>query len=214
MDKDYNVRLDRIPLALSRLNEAIDELLELCDDLDAEVRYNTIELFMDIKTEKTEEAICRLLHDSNELVRTTCLEVLGSWKDSGKEQSVLQMLNDSSWLVRSAAIIAIGDMGILSAVKTLENPLPVSDDEEKVRIYYALYKLGKYDYLSLFLDGLFHDFYRVRCATANLSVDLVDERNKSFILNTLLQRLQTEETVAARSSMQGAIEDLREMMPK
>lgn len=211
MSQDYNVKLDRISSVCTSLHEAIDELLVLCDDPDDEVRYRTLELFFDVKNEKIEETVCRLLRDGSELVRVTCLEVLGAWGDASKEQYVLQMLTDESELVRSAAIVAIGDLRIFTAVETLEKMLPTCGEEEEVRIYYALYKLRKYEYLSLFLDGLFHEFYRIRCATANLAVDLIDKNNKDFILNLLLQKIQTEETVAAKSSIEGAIATIREI---
>ncbi len=211
MSDDYNEKIDTIPVVFSRLNEAIDEMLSLCSDADSEVRYRTIELFVGIRTEKIEDAVCNLLQDSDELVRTTCLEVLGAWKDASKEQYIFAMLNDDSELVRSAAIVAIGDMLLFEATEMLEKLLPSCGDEEKVRIYYALCKLGKCDYLPLFLNGLFHEYYRIRCATANMSVDIVDKNNMNFIMNILLQRLATEETVAAKSSISGAIEAIQEM---
>jgi len=211
MSQDYNEKLDVIPLVFSRLNESVDELIALCVDTDKEVRYTTIELLAGVKTQKIEDTVCTLLHDSDELVRTTCIEVLGSWNDTSKAHHVVDMLKDNSELVRSTAIVAIGDMGISTASELLKKMLPSCGEEEEPCIYYALYKLGKHEYLPLFLDGLFHDFYRVRCATANLSVNITNEKNQSFIINVLTQKLKTEETVAAKSSIQGAIETIQEM---
>lgn len=212
MNKDYSNKIDNVTATFSRLNETIDEMLSFCSDHDSEIRYRTIELFLGIRTDKIEDAVCSALKDRDELVRTTCLEVLGAWNDSSKAHYVLAMLNDDSELVRSAAIITIGDMKLSTASEKLKELLPSCGDEERVRVYYALYKLGKYDYLPLFLNGLFHEYYRIRCATANLSVDLANKKNINFINNILTQRLATEETVAAKSSIKGAIEAIQELM--
>ena len=212
MNKDFSNKIDSITSAFLRLNEIIDEILSFCSDKDSEIRYRTIELLLEIRTDKFENAVCSALKDRDELVRTTCLEVLGAWNDSSKAHYVLAMLNDDSELVRSAAIIAIGDMKLFTASEKLEALLPSCGDEEKVRIFYALYKLGKHDYLPLFLNGLFHEYYRIRCATANLSVDIANKNNMNFITNILNQRLSTEETVAATSSINGAIKAIQELM--
>lgn len=211
MAQHYNPKLDEIPLVSSRLWDAVRELVTLCDDQDREVRCRTVELFSDIRTKQIEECVCRLLKDEDELVRVACLEVLGDWEDAMFEDEVLSMLKDSSELVRSAAIVAIAHIGICGAIDVLISMLETSENEEEVRIYYALCQLGKSEYFPLFLNGLYDSFYRIRCATTNLLTNLITEFNKKLVLSMLSERVLAEESRAAKTTMESAISYINEL---
>jgi hypothetical protein len=90
----------------------------------------------------------------------------------------------------------------------MEDRLPVAGDEERVCLLYALYELGVRDVLSEFLVGLRHDFYRVRCATANLSCQLADASNRDDIVSALRTALERETSAAARTTIEDALADL------
>lgn len=204
MDKNYNSKLDDIPLISSRLWDAVEELVLLCSDQDREVRCRTIELFSDIRTKKIEECVCGLLKDEDELVRVACLDILGDWEDAVFEDEVLSMLKDPSELVRSTAIVAIAHIEIHNAIDVLIEMLDDCEEEE-VRIYYALCCMGRNEYFPLFLNGVYHSFYRIRCATTNLLTNLVTEFNKDLILNVLSEKILSEESRAAKTTMESAI---------
>jgi len=58
----------------------------------------------------------------------------------------------------------------------------------------------------MFLNGLFHDLYLIRCVVSNLIGDLVTENNKALILNLLGKVLEDEESEAVQSSIKNAID--------
>ena len=59
-------------------------------------------------------------------------------------------------------------------------------------------------------NGLFHPFYRIRCATANLILDIVNKEKKDFLINLLSEVLKNEKTEAAKSSIENSMNLLKE----
>jgi len=151
----------------------------------------------------------RAIDDRDELVRATANEIAADEKlFELKEELLRTFRRDRSPLVRSTAAVALGDLGVSEASKALRASLRTADDEERVRIYYALAQLGIAEYFDLFLNGLSHDYYRVRCATANLATNIAGGRNTRRIRASAQDALKRETTVAARSSLKGLLQDL------
>jgi len=192
---------------------SIERLLELSRDEDWEVRCNAIEKISEFPmifcTDKIKERIRQGLLDINELVQSSCVEVLGQWKDVQSIDKIINCLKDESFVVRIAAAEAIGIFGDSSKVKYLEEYLlQVTDDNEQVFGYFGLFLLGKYHYLENLLESLSSDYYRTRCAVANMLISCVDTKNKQKILNNLRQALTQEKTRAAYSSIKNAIKEI------
>lgn len=203
---NINDRLELIDTRCSSLGSEFSGLITLSNDADQEVRYRSLECLGDILS----GAIGRIregLADPDEIVCTTCLEILGGIRDRSVFNEIACLLKSESALVRSAAAIAIGDLrqaegvGILQLCLASEN-----DDEVKVSIYSALYELGVASYLNDIFGSLLNsNFYRARCAAANLLVKISDDDNRERILRELHKAASSEETVAGISSISDAI---------
>jgi HEAT repeat protein len=175
-----------------------------------DVRIEALEALSDCRFDLDIESIMRkAIHDRNELVRVTAIEIAGDHKlKSIQDEITGRLTSDRSWLVRSAAAVALGDMSVLGARKILEDRIGLAGEEERVGLYYALVKLGVRRFLAPLLQGLGNDFYRIRCATANLMPRLVDKRNKRLFIRRLREALDHEETLAARSSLESTLKEL------
>lgn len=202
--------LTEIEDALREIDFLTKKLLGLSASEEPEVRLRSIEILQYIRRPYIENRIIESLSDDDELVRATCAEIIGSWKDRRYAANLIRQINDESWVVRSAIVIALAEIGVVSAIDVLEHRLRDAYDEERIALYFALCKLGRSQYLPLFLNGLFHEFYRIRCATANLSARIVTPANRGLILNLLSAVLKEESTKAAISSIQNAIIEINE----
>lgn len=122
---------------------------------------------------------------------------------------ILSLLNDKDWMVRAEAAVTLANLGVNNSVRRIEKAILSSNKEEKVRYFYSLTKLGKFWYLALFLNNLFHEYYRIRCATVNLCSSIINEYNKDFIKNLLLCVLQNEKSEAVKSSIACALKKMK-----
>ncbi len=109
--------------------------------------------------------------------------------------------------MRSAAATALGDLRLVAGRAVLESCLASEKNEEvRVAIYSALYELGAVSFLNDIFESLLNsDFYRVRCAAANLLVKISNNDNRERILRELHRAASSEETVAGTSSIADAI---------
>lgn len=208
---DSEKKIAEIESATNLLSDKLTRLLELAMDSDSEVRYRALESFDLIGFP---EVFCKVrdgLNDPDTLVRTTALEILGQVRDEKSLKAIEFSLEDESSLVRGAAALALGQFGLDDVCDILKRRLLVEDDDEViVPIQAALYTLGQESYLENLLDGLDNDYYRVRCATANLLASIANTRNKDKILNALNFALEKEETAAAASSLKSTISSIVE----
>jgi len=205
---DSETTLQQISGLCASVFRDVDALIAWSHDADEEVRLRALETFFHLRTPESETCVRNALSDEDDLVRTTALEILAHWKDEKERGKILELFDDASDIVRMAAIVAVGDIGILEAKERLLQMTITCGDEERIRICYALVKLGMPEFFRNLCDGLNDDFYRVRCATANLLVELTDSRNKAVILRKLQEALSRETTVAAASTMKAAIKDI------
>jgi HEAT repeat protein len=175
-----------------------------------DVRIEALEALSDCAFDLDLEALVRkAIHDRDELVRVTAIEIAGDHALKSLEAEIIRRLkSDRSWLVRSAAAVALGDMFAVEVRKILSDRIHLAGEEERVGLYYALVKLGGRKYLIPFSQGLGHNLYRIRCATANLIPGMVNKQNRRFLIRLLREALDREETVAARSSLKNTLAEL------
>lgn len=201
-------KLDTVDILNEKIEDSVDKLLALCNDENEEVRYRALEALQCVKNIETEKTVYKCLEDQDELVRTSSLEILGYWGEKKNEDRIFMFLTDNSPLVRSAAAISLGQIGSQKYSDEIIEMLKTSESEDKVGLYYYLCRVGRHEYLTAFLNGLLDSFYRIRCATANLLIDLVDEHNIDFVINFLKLLYKKEKTEAAKSSIKNAINEL------
>lgn len=105
----------------------------------------------------------------------------------------------------------MADLNHHASIDNLTLALGKTDDETDVSLYYALYRLGQKEYFEKILKCIKHDFYRIRCAMANLVVDLVTPNNKSRILEVLTtDQLKVEDSTAAEEAITNSISMIEE----
>ncbi len=201
-------KLDSIENLSLKIEDSIEKLLDLCGDENEEIRYRALGELQNVKSIETESMVYKSLEDPDELVRATGLETLGYWKEKKAEDIIFVSLTDKSPLVRSAAAISLGQIGSKKYFNKIIKMIETADSEDRIGLFYYLCIIGRNEYLSLFLNGLFDSFYRTRCATANLLIDLVDQNNINFLLNFLNLVNKEEKMESVRSSIKSAISKL------
>jgi len=190
-------------------SQNIIRLLELSHDSDEEVRHRSIEAFGSF--EPTEAILSRVregMNDEDEIVRTMSIELLGDWEDVDSIEKLYLALDDEIEIVRAAALTSLGQMGRKDIIGVVEEKYPDFDGIEKVSAAMALYSLGKKQYLNDLFSLLDDDYYLIRCRTANLLCDFVDEQDKAKVIEKMEFALAIEKTVAAASSLSNAIAEL------
>ena len=202
--------LQEIEALPSKRRRSLRRLLQLADHRDEEVRFRAIERLGEYPSETVIRRLHAGLEDTDELVRIACLEILGDWRDEASIDLVTKCLDDDDELVRCAAADALGDIGNTRSVRVLEPRIAEASDRERMSLYAALCELGREKYFERLLNLLKSEDYRTRCAVANTIWQFVNESNKKKVLEKLLESLEVEDTIAARSSIEEAIEDLIE----
>jgi HEAT repeat protein len=126
-------------------------------------------------------------------------------------QPLRKALLDRSPLVRSYAASAIGVLEDHSARTILyQRLLKERSPRARVGLLHGLFRLGDKQQLWALVALLESKSYRVRCAVANTLADLpLTLAEKRDVVRHLNQRLKSETTVAARSSFESALKQLK-----
>jgi len=203
-----SLEMQKIHEARKAIGAALDALVRMNSKANPEVRVAALEALSETAVD-IETHVRNAMQDRDELVRTTAVELAGEQRLVNLKQEIVRRFrSDRSWLVRSAAAVALGDLGLPDARTPLLERIERSCEEERVRIYYALVRLGGRKFLKPFLEGLNDPFYRIRCATANLLPALVVKSDRRRIVKLLTDALHGEQTDAARSSLRNALEQI------
>ena len=201
--------LGRIRAAQDAIRESVEDLAVMMSNKNYDIRMEALEALATCDSQMLEIQVRKAIRDSHELVRTTAMEIAEEKRLVAVQGEILRQLrSEKSWLVRSAAAIALAEMNAVDSISVIEKMLVRANKEERFKLYYALAKLGRLEYLPSFLGGLFHNCYRIRCATANLLSGIVDGPNKDFVRHLLNDALKREKTVAARESLKDALKEL------
>lgn len=205
-------KLEEIELIISEEEYGFERLVQLSNDSNCEVRLRAIEALYPFSD--TPQVIVRAresIKDPDELVRITGLELLGDWREMSSLPDIISCLKDDEWLVRANAAITLGKLGDKAAIDAIEAKLDdVSNDEELLRYYIALWCLGEKPYRKKALDFLKNPNYRIRCAVANLLVDCEGYLDRKNFVKELDNALKKEKTEAVRSSIRNALENFHQ----
>lgn len=184
-------------------------LLPLTENPDEEIRFKALEALWGYTGDAVLNAVVNRLKDDDELVRISAVEALGEMRDRRGKQHLMDALTDVEEIVRREAAEGLGKLGDASAVPVLQAFLQKeTSSAAKVGFYVGLHLLGAEFHLKSLLNLLKDPSYRVRCSISNCVLDLVNEENKKLIIKALDAALRRETTVAARSTLQSALEEL------
>lgn len=198
-------KLDKIRDLVLQIQEATKLLVKFSNDANSGVRFDAIEAFCKLNPLESKACFLQALSDPNELVRVSALEGLGGLHEKIPHDKIAKLLSDKSTLVRGTAAICLAEVGAIETEFLIKKNIEKAEDEEKAAYFFSLCKFGKIEYFLPFINFLFHDFYRIRCAVANLLPELVSESNASYILNFLMVQSKREPTKAAKSSIVNSI---------
>lgn len=184
-------------------------LLPLTGNSDEEIRCKSLEALWGYAGDDVLNAVVGRLKDNDELVRISAVETLGEMRDSRGRQHLVDALTDEDEIVRREAAEGLGKLGDASAIPVLQAFLQnETSSTAKVGFYVGLYLLGAEFRLMSLLNLLKDPSYQVRCSVANRVLDLVDKENEKLIIKSLNAAFIRETTVAARSTLQSALEEL------
>lgn len=188
---------------------AVGLLIPALKDHHYEVRYIAAETLGAFKSTKSIRPLINSLDDKDAIVRLNAAESLGRLKARKAIPQLIELLDDPDELVRGYAAEALGELGSKHLIPILEKKLKLEKrNAAKLRILEALYKLGDQSKLAAILQMLKAKNYRVRCATASILREIVNDENTKEIIQTLKASLQKEPTIAAKSSIIGSIREI------
>lgn len=122
------------------------------------------------------------------------------------------MLKDKSYLVRSYAIEMLGNIKDYDSIKLIKARLKTKNNEEKIRVYYALYMLGKKGYMRKLYKSLNDTYYIVRIAVVNLLFQL-SNHSKSNVVKHLKKRLKIEDVRSVKIAIKETITNITNDTP-
>jgi len=171
------------------------------------IRVDALELTADL-LDSLIKKMADSLKDKDELVQISIIEAINQALLSiiDLKPKIRELLYSSRWLVRAYAAEILGDLKDTSSKNILKGMLENATVEEKIRIYYALYKMEEETYLGKLFNCLDHEYYRVRMASAALLEKLINTHNKDKIFKQLKSRLLKEEEPIVANRLKDIIE--------
>lgn len=216
-NKDYRIRESALEsLAEIGRDKAIPYLMKALDDKNHFVKVRAIEYLQQFRVKKAANKLIELLKKAKDAL--LCTDILEYLADIGHKKAIpiiREMLKSKNSLVRGYAAQALGDLKDNDSLNLLQRL--VSQERSgncKVRIYYALYRLGENKILSEIIKRLDSGEYRVRCVTAYILADLTNKSNFSKILKLLKDAYKREKNVAVRSSLKENISKINRRFSK
>lgn len=201
--------------ALRRVSEwpvrsLVGRVEALLDDRRAEVRYEAAQTIGELLrgSGRAPDALVRHVDDRAPLVRVAAIEALGDIGERRGAAHIQARLLDRDPLVRAYAGAAIGALrprwarAVLTKAAAKER-----SSRARVGLYEGLFLSGDRRALHPILALLRSRQYRVRCAVANTVAGLaLDREAATAALDVLETALASEPTVAAKSSLERAID--------
>lgn len=190
-----------------------DGIATALTDRSVEVRYEAAEVLgcLLANRRRAPRALLRAATDRNSLVRTCVAEALGDIGDPAATPALKRLLRDRHPVVRSYAASSLATVAGIRARPLLLRA--ASRDRSSLALvghYGALVATGDQAYVDPLIRLLGSRQYRVRCASANTLADLplqADDRTRA--IRALQATLAIEPTIAARSTIEGVLRDLR-----
>lgn len=207
-DDDDSIRLTAVEnLSMFSDKEAAKNLLiKLTSDKDYEMRKVALESLSRFSGDDVFEAITSRLKDLDWLVRITAVELLSSFGATRSSSYLELALKDKNEFVRGTAAEALGRLNVPNAISALEEGIKREHRNwARLGYYVGLCLSGQRNYLDSIIRLLKNKSYRLRCAAASSLVELVNNENKSRILEALQASLKRENTIAVKSSIEEAL---------
>lgn len=163
------------------------------------------------------EMILSLLDDDDDIVRIEMIEACYACEQEIIREKLFQMLQSTNGLEKGYVLLTLAYIyqdKQERIVDILRENILSSDVYEKMDAFIGLVILGYKDYVKDILRFLEADEYTVRCASANMLAELIQNEfiQKDDIIpiqNDIYQISQKEKTQAAKSSIQHLLEIIK-----
>ena len=172
-------------------------------------------------TEEQFAALKTLSEDRAADIRYRVAERLGIAGACGSQDAVPPLkqcaVSDSCFMVRGYAACSAAEIALRTGAADAELTAffertlnKEKDDWVQASLCAVLYLLGRDDYLSRLIGALDNDAYEVRCAAANLLVQMAKEKDASMIQTALKNRREKEnsETLSVISTIDRCLKEM------
>jgi serine/threonine-protein kinase len=170
-----------------RDRETVPQMMELLADEDAAVRRRAIRSLGQCNAAEAGLAVAQQLADADDRVREAAADILGRLKSAESGEQLLQALRDPNEVVRGEAIASLGEAGVKAAVPALLKMYEEGGGRNRMRIVFALQKLGDETAYRQEVDRL-----------SRTALGDPDERARSQAIRELASFAQTEARAIAR----------------
>lgn len=185
-------------------------------DDDSFVRSRCACMLAGFRNEESLDLLITLCSDSDSFVRTEAFDTLSEFPCKRAEKLLYKAVsNEPDELARSYAVFSwtevicslYGSYG--NAVEFLFSILRTEKSERcRLSCYAGIYRLGYTRVLPEILAFMKSENYHIRCLVANVLSGMARREDKDTIMSAVTECLETEETIAVRSSM----EDFRKIL--
>lgn len=197
------------------LSEADYSFLALCStDRESDIRYLVADVLCGDTSPDSEQILCRLLNDSDEVVRANACDSLYRSCSAHVLERLKELAVSDSYLVRGYAVASIGNI-----MTTLSNPdncltfLKAAYTHEAsawVKLDYCeiFYCLGDEASLTPILKALEKKNYKIRCKAINILKNLINDNNQEQIVSRLVSLYKSDTSEAVKKSIQNMLSTL------
>ncbi|MDL2327640.1 HEAT repeat domain-containing protein [Ruminococcaceae bacterium OttesenSCG-928-A11] len=181
-------------VANDTINQAqLAALQELAIDRSPLIRAEVASIAVKFINNEVLQLLLSLIRDKDELVRTEAIDSLSVFGESASYDAVsYSAKHDKYYLVRGYAVESMSMIGIKMglAETSIESVIMgILECEKnafvKLCCYHALFRLGKTAYFEDIVGSYTSKNYRVRCATINVLMDIVDAENVQVVKKKL-----------------------------
>lgn len=197
---------------LSKYNnkKSKEALRKLLGDKESLVRVRAAESIGILHDRSSINDLISLLSDKSDIVRIEAIDSLGAMRAKKAEDALIEsLLNDRNALVRGYAAESLGEIGSSKAKEIIPKLLLTEKQgHAKLRMYSALYMMGDRKNIKQVFLFLKSRYYRLRCATVNTLLFIVEDEDIDETLKVLTEALQKEKTIAVKSTINRFFKEL------
>ncbi len=200
---DPMVRQIGVELLVSKGQKGLDEVIEMLDSPDANVRGGAAEALGRIGDKKAVGPLLRLVQDEDRYVRRRAVQALGELRAERAVRPLVGRLSDNDWFVRWKVAEALGKIGGSGAIEALL--IALEDENRYVRdeATAVLQRMKDPTALEMIAMRLGHEDDLVRIAAARVLESIVEDTGDTRALQPLLKALDNRcvnvQEIAARA---------------
>ncbi len=200
-------------------NEHFSLLYSCLKDESNIVRNRAVNMLSNFQTEDSLELLINMCDDNDAFVRTEVYDTLSSFACKRTAKILYNAMQaEKDEVARSYAILSWSKVVKCIYSDYLNNiyfllELALSEKSERCILfsYCGAYILGYKKALQKILNFIENNDYTLRYSTANLLSEIIEYEDKDIVISAIKKKLNNEETIVVRSSMEKLILKLQNM---